>query len=160
MNNVFASRSDKGASTIAELRSLLIEPEVNSPFIVKNLKEETGSDCYSVTTESTAYFNSEASKYVIPSSGKTADTDAFSCTGYIKCSGYSYLLVNYTTALVGAFYDANKKYIGSIQDSTASTDQVLFNKRQYSIPAKAVYVKLNMPNSTEWSATFSVTPYL
>lgn len=159
-NNVFASRSDKGASTIAELRSLLIAPEVKSPFIVKSLKEEIGSECYSVTTESTAYFDSKSSKYVIPSTGKTADTDAFSCTDYINCSGYSYLLINYTTALVGAFYDSNKKYISSIEDTTASTDQVLFNQRQYSIPAKAAYVKLNMPNSTEWSAIFSVTPYL
>ena len=163
-DKIYANRSDKGASVINELRSLLITPEVKSPVIIKDLSKEIDSYNYSVTTESTAYFNSEASKYVVPSTGKTADDDAFSCTGFISCKGYSYLLLNAPTAQIGAFYDANKKYIGSIADTSVSNNfgngTVLFDYRHYSIPEKAAYVKLNMPKYCDWTAVLSVIPYL
>ncbi|MBR5715191.1 MAG: tyrosine-protein phosphatase [Bacteroidales bacterium] len=163
-DKIYANRSDKGASIINELRSLLITPEVKSPVIIKDLSKEIDLYNYSVTTESTAYFNSEASKYVVPSTGKTADDDAFSCTGFISCAGYSYLLLNAPTAQIGAFYDANKKYIGSIADTSVSNNfgngTVLFDYRHYSIPAKAAYVKLNMPKYCDWTAVLSVSPYL
>ena len=161
---VFANRSDKGASVINELRSLLITPDVKSPVIIKDLSNEIDSYNYSVTTESTSYYNSVDSKYVVPTTGKIAENDAVTCTDYISCSGYSYLLLNAPTAKIGAFYDANKKYLGSIEDSTVSnnygTGTVLFDNRQYSIPAKAAYVKLNMPKYCDWEAVLSVTPYL
>ena len=161
---VFANRSDKGASVINDLRSLLITPDVKSPVIIKDLSNEIDSYNYSVTTESTSYFNSVDSKYVVPTTGKIAENDAVTCTDYISCSGYSYLLLNATTAKIGAFYDANKKYLGSIEDSTVSNNYgngtVLFDNRQYSIPAKAAYVRLNMPKYCDWTAVLSVTPYL
>ena len=161
---VFANRSDKGASVINELRSLLITPDVKSPVIIKDLSNEIDSYNYSVTTESTSYFNSVDSKYVVPTTGKIAENDAVTCTDYISCSGYSYLLLNAPTAKIGAFYDANKKYLGSIEDSTVSNNfgngTVLFDNRQYSIPAKAAYVRLNMPKYCDWTAVLSVTPYL
>jgi hypothetical protein len=162
-DKIFSSRSDKGASVINELRSLLIAPEAKSPVIIKDLSNEIGTYNYSVTTESTSYFSSKDSKYVVPTTGKTADNDAFSSTDYISCSGYSYLLLNASTAKVGAFYDANKKYLSSIEDATISnnsTGTVLFGYKQYSIPAKAAYVKLNMPKYCDWEAVLSVTPYL
>ncbi len=119
---------------------------------------------YSVTTESTSYFNSVDSKYIVPTTGKIAENDAVTCTDYISCSGYSYLLLSAPTAQIGAFYDANKKYLGSIEDATVSnnygTGTVLFDYRQYSIPAKAAYVKLNMPKYCDWEAVLSETPYL
>ena len=161
---VFANRSDKGASVINDLRSLLITPDVKSPVIIKDLSNEIDSYNYSVTTESTSYFNSVDSKYVVPTTGKIAENDAVTCTDYISCSGYSYLLLNAPTTKIGAFYDANKKYLGSIEDSTVSNNYgngtVLFDNRQYSIPAKAAYVKLNMPKYCDWEAVLSVTPYL
>lgn len=163
-DKIYASRSDKGASVINELRSLLIAPEVNSPVVIKDLSKETNSYNYSVTTESTSYFSSQNSTYIVPTTGKTADNDAFSCTDYISCSGYSYLLLNAPTAQIGAFYDANKKYIGSIEDASVTNNYgagtVLFDYRHYSIPAKAAYVKLNMPKYCDWEAVLSVTPYL
>lgn len=163
-DKIYATRSDKGASVFNDLRSLLITPEVKSPVIIKDLSNEIDTYNYSVTEESTSYFSSQNSKYVIPTTGKTADNDAFSCTDYISCSGYSYLLLNAPNAQIGAFYDANKKYIGSIVDATVSnnygTGTVLFDYRHYSIPAKAAYVKLNMPKYCDWEAVLSVTPYL
>lgn len=163
-DKIFASRSDKGASIINDLRSLLITPEAKSPVIIKDLSNEIGTYNYSVTTESTTYYNSQDSKYVVPTTGKTADDDAISCTDFISCSGYSYLLFNASTAQIGAFYDANKKYLGSIEDSTVSNNYgngtVLFDNRQYSIPAKAAYVRLNMPKYCDWTAVLSETPYL
>ncbi|MBO7637294.1 MAG: tyrosine-protein phosphatase [Paludibacteraceae bacterium] len=163
-DKIFPGLSDKGASIINELRSLLITPDVQSPVIIKDLSKEIGTYQYSVTKESTAYYNSQDSKYIVPSTGKTDADDAFSCTDYIACSGYSYLLLNAPTAQIGAFYDANKKYIGSIVDSTVSSNfgsgTVLFDHRQYSIPAKAAYVKLNMPKYCDWTAVLTVNPYL
>ena len=163
-DKIYSTRSDKGVSVINELRSLLIAPEVKSPVIIKDLSKEIDSYNYSVTTESTAYYNSEDSKYVVPTTGKTAENDAITCTDYISCSGYSYLLLNAPTAQIGAFYDANKKYIGSIVDSTVSSNfgsgTVLFDHRQYTIPANAAYVKLNMPKYCDWTAVLSETPYL
>ena len=142
----------------------MITPEVKSPVVIKDLSNEIDSYNYSVTTESTSYFSSLDSKYVVPTTGKTADNDGFSSTDYISCSGYSYLLLSAPTAQIGAFYDANKKYIGSIEDATVSnnygTGTVLFDYRQYSIPAKAAYVKLNMPKYCDWEAVLSETPYL
>jgi len=163
-DKIFATRSDKGASVFNDLRSLLITPEVKSPVVIKDLSNEIDSYNYSVTTESTSYFSSLDSKYVVPTTGKTADNDGFSSTDYISCSGYSYLLLSAPTAQIGAFYDANKKYLGSIEDATVSnnygTGTVLFDYRQYSIPAKAAYVKLNMPKYCDWEAVLSETPYL
>lgn len=163
-DKIFSDLSDKGASIINELRSLLITPDVQSPVIIKDLSKEIGTYQYSVTKESTAYYNSLDSKYIVPSTGNTDADDAFSCTDYISCSGYSYLLLNAPTAQIGAFYDANKKYIGSIEDSTISNNYgsgtVLFDHRQYTIPAKAAYVKLNMPKYCDWTAVLSVNPYL
>ena len=163
-DKIYATRSDKGASVFNDLRNLLITPEVKSPVVIKDLSNEIDSYNYSVTTESTSYFNSQNSKYVVPTTGKTADNDAFSCTDYISCSGYTYLLLSAPTAQIGAFYDANKKYLGSIEDVTVSnnygTGTVLFDYRQYSIPAKAAYVKLNMPKYCDWEAVLSETPYL
>lgn len=163
-SKVFANRSDKGASVINELRSLLITPDIKSPVIIKDLSKEMDSYNYSVTTESTSYFNSVDSKYIVPTTGKIAENDAVTCTDYISCSGYSYLLLSAPTAQIGAFYDANKKYLGSIEDATVSnnygTGTVLFDYRQYSIPAKAAYVKLNMPKYCDWEAVLSETPYL
>ena len=163
-DKIFPGLSDKGASIINELRSLLITPDVQSPVIIKDLSKEIGTYQYSVTKESTAYYNSQDSKYIVPSTGKTDADDAFSCTDYIACSGYSYLLLNAPTAQIGAFYDANKKYIGSIVDSTVSSNfgsgTVLFDYRHYSVPAKAAYVKLNMPKYCDWTAVLTVNPYL
>ena len=163
-DKIYATRSDKGASVFNDLRSLLITPDAKSPVVIKDLCNEINSYNYSVTTESTSYFSSQNSQYVIPATGKTADNDAFSCTDYISCSGYSYLLLNATTAQIGAFYDSNKKYLGSIEDMTVSNNYgngtVLFDYRQYSIPAKAAYVKLNMPKYCDWEAVLSETPYL
>ena len=162
-DKIFSSRSDKGASVINELRSLLIAPEAKSPVIIKDLSNEIGTYNYSVTTESTSYFDSQDSKYVVPTTGKTADDDAISCTDFISCSGFSYLLLNARNVQIGAFYDANKKYLGSIEDATVSNNSsgtVLFGYKQYSIPAKAAYVKLNMPKYCDWTAVLSETPYL
>lgn len=163
-DKIFANYSDKGASVINELRSLLITPDVKSPVIIKDLSNEIDTYKYSVTTESTSYFSSQDSKYVVPTTGKTAEDDAVTCTDYISCAGYSYLLLNAPTAQIGAFYDSNKKYLGSIEDTTVSNNYgsgtVLFDYRHYSVPAKAAYVKLNMPKYCDWTAVLSETPYL
>ena len=96
----------------------MITPEVKSPVVIKDLSNEIDSYNYSVTTESTSYFSSLDSKYVVPTTGKTADNDGFSSTDYISCSGYTYLLLSAPTAQIGAFYDANKKYGWIIFDGT------------------------------------------
>ena len=165
-SKVFANRSDKGASVIADLQSLLVTPDVKTPVIIKDLSKEIDSYNYSVTNESTTYYDSEHSKYVVPTTGKTAYSDAFACTGFISCSGYSYLLLNAVTDKIGAFYDANKNYIGSLVDNTVSSehgkDAVIYDNRQYKIPSNAKYVRFNMPKycDADWTAVLSVNKIL
>ena len=164
--NVFANRSDKGASVINDLRSLLIVPETKSPVIVKDLSKETDTYNYSVTTESAASFASNASKYVVPTTGGISDSDAFSCTDYIDCKDYSYLTLNAVCAQMGAFYDANKRFVGSLADASISNKHgsgaVIYDCRQYAIPSKAVYVRFNMPKycESDWTAVLSVNSVL
>ena len=163
-DKVFANRADKGASVIQQLRDLLIVPNEKSPTIIKDLSKEIDAYCYSVTNDSTDFFDSESSKYIVPSTGKTDDSDAFACTGFVPCSGYNYLLLNAVTNQLGAFYDANKNYIGSLEDAAISkkygSGAVLFENSEYAIPDNAAYVRLNMPKYCDWTAVLSVTPYL
>ncbi len=157
---VYSSRSDKGSSIITQLRNQLITPTVQSPVLIKDLSKETDRLDYSVTTESTTIFNSKASKYIEPSTGKMSDGDLFSCTDFISCKGYSYLFLNAVTAQMGAFYDANKNFIGSIEDKNYTAGSVIFEDHQYSIPSNAAYIRLNMPKYCDWSAILSVKSIL
>ena len=157
---VYSTRSDKGSSIITQLRNQLITPTIQSPVLIKDLSKETDHLDYSVTTESTTVFNSKASKYIEPSTGKMADSDSFSCTDFIACKGYSYLLLNAVTAQMGAFYDANKNCIGSIEDKNYTEGSVIFEDHQYSIPSNAAYIRLNMPKYCDWSAILSVKSIL
>ena len=74
--------------------------------------------------------------------------------------GYSYLLLNAVTAQMGAFYDANKNCIGSIEDKNYTEGSVIFEDHQYSIPSNAAYIRLNMPKYCDWSAILSVKSIL
>lgn len=158
-DTAFSSLSDKGASIIEALRDELIVSDVKSPTIVKDLSKETGNDQYSVTYESTSISSSNTYKFASPTTGVMSESDAFSATGYISCSGYNYLLVNVASENIAAFYDKNKNFISGVQDTsitnTYGDDTVLFENRQYSIPSNAVYVKFNMEKYSGWTAVLS-----
>ena len=61
---------------------------------------------------------------------------------------------------MGAFYDANKNFIGSIEDKNYTAGSVIFEDHQYSIPSNAAYIRLNMPKYCDWSAILSVKSIL
>jgi len=160
----FKSLSDKGASIISALRKQLIVPVVKSPTIIKDLSKETGVEQYSTTYESTTIYSSNENDFVESTTGVSSESDSFSTTDYINCSGYTNLLVNVASDDIAAFYDKNKKYIGGIQDTTISgnytTGTVLFDNREYTIPSGAVYVKFNIEKYSGWTAVLSAESIL
>lgn len=156
---VFNNYSDKGASVIEALRQQLIVPVVKSPTIIRDLSFEGSSNSYSMTFESSIISFSEPNQMVNALDATYSESDEYSTTNLIDCSGYSHLLVNVALRNVAAFYDAGQHFIGGIFDTSKlddSKDSAEENTSlEYLIPAGAAYVKFNIPTDQRWTAVLS-----
>lgn len=142
---------------ITKLQSLLVTPAVKSPTIVKACGDTSVGLRYSVTTESTALYTAVEDKLATVSTGTVSSNENCCMTDYISCSTYKYLLVNEKLKNAAVFYDANKKFISGVGESTLDASSVVYDSNcvQYSIPSTAAYVRFNMPKYSPWTAVMS-----
>lgn len=142
---------------ITKLQSLLVTPAVKSPTIVKACGDTSVGLRYSVTTESTALYTAVEDKLATVSTGTVSSNENCCMTDYISCSTYKYLLINEKLKNAAVFYDANKKFISGVGESTLDASSVVYDSNcvQYSIPSTAAYVRFNMPKYSPWTAVMS-----
>lgn len=156
--NVFKTTTDQAYMT--KLRTMLVVPEIKSPLLVTQRYIDTPQDNpqYFISFEDTKSFKASDDSFIAVSNGKVVPSDMFSVTDYIDCSSYKYLLTNVVNTGVASFYDSTKSFVGSVGDFSLADETILLvdDYREFSIPSRAAYMRLNLPKNCDVSAVLSV----
>lgn len=158
-----STTGEKSQSNITKLKNLLLEEDKRSATIIHEGHKDDGL-IYTITEEQTDTLcvNDYCQLNII--TGDESEHDAFCVTDYIDCSGYQYLLTNTSIHNVAICYDAEHNVIESITDTPNEDDPysetVIFANRQYQLPEGTMYVKMNIPKHSGWTAVLSIDALL
>lgn len=149
---VFSARKDKGASIIKTIREKLVV-SAKTPTLIREWKDGNNNRRYSVI------YDNQKDDYMstnqkIKSDGNGETSDIFSTTGYIDCSDYKKVLLNVNCGVMAIFYNGSMVKIGSIEDAN-TMDAVIFENKEFNIPAGAKFVKFNVPKDCDWTAVLT-----
>jgi len=147
-------------SLMTRLRNNLVVPDQKSPIVMMEVGNYLGESNYTLTNDETEIFASAHCDY-IDAQGELVQREGFAASDYIDCTGFTHILLNRTHQVIGAYYDAQHNYLGSILDDTIEDDQtVLFGYKEYAIPEGAASVRLNLAQFSDMTAVFAAAPYL